>query len=131
MKMLVVFSMSVLFVLNVFGQKMGKKAIETSKISLPTIYCEKAKADIEFTLKYIDGIQKAVVDFKKKILTVTYITDRTDKEQIKTHIANMGYDADDVKANPEAYAKLPTSCKKPEDRPDYKPIKAPVQKKDN
>jgi hypothetical protein len=36
-------------------------------------------------------------------------------ETIRTDIANAGYDADDVTANPEAYQKLPTCCKKTED----------------
>ena len=45
---------------------------------------------------------------------VTYLTDRIDLEQIKTAISNLGYDADDVPANEEAYRKLPGPAK-PED----------------
>ena len=36
-------------------------------------------------------------------------------ENIKALIANVGYDADDVTAEPDAYKRLPTCCKKPED----------------
>jgi mercuric ion binding protein len=46
---------------------------------------------------------------------VTYLWDRTTIENIKTAIANIGYDADDVTADEEAYKKLPTCCKKPQD----------------
>jgi hypothetical protein len=56
-----------------------------------------------------------VVDVKKKEATVKYYTDRTNIENIKTGIANAGYDADDVTANPDSYNDLPKCCKKPED----------------
>jgi hypothetical protein len=46
---------------------------------------------------------------------VTYFTDRTNLENIKTAIANAGYDADDVTANEDSYKRLPTKCKKTED----------------
>jgi hypothetical protein len=36
-------------------------------------------------------------------------------ENIKTAIANAGYDADDVKANPDSYKMLPKICRRPED----------------
>jgi periplasmic mercuric ion binding protein len=55
------------------------------------------------------------VDYKNHTCKVTYIWDRTTIENIKTAIANIGYDAGDVAADPEAYKKLPTCCKKPED----------------
>ena len=52
---------------------------------------------------------------QEKDLKVAYLWDRTTIENIKTAIANVGYDAGDVTADPEAYKKLPTCCKKPED----------------
>jgi periplasmic mercuric ion binding protein len=79
------------------------------------VQCEQCKDRIEKYLTREDGVQKATVDFKKKTCKVTYLWDRTTIENIKTAIANIGYDADDVTADPEAYKKLPTCCKKPED----------------
>lgn len=92
-----------------------KGAFETATISIPTVQCEQCKDRIEKYLTREDGIQKVVVDYKKKTCKVTYLWDRTTIENIKTAIANAGYDADDVSADPEAYKKLPTCCKKPED----------------
>ena len=60
-------------------------------------------------------MQKINVDYKRKIAKVNYLWDRTNVENIKAAIANAGYDADDVTADVEAYNKLPTCCKKPED----------------
>ena len=91
------------------------QVIKTATIKVPTVQCQECKERIENYLQKEDGIQKIVVDYKRKTAKVTYITDRINIETIKSDIANAGYDADDVIANPEAYQKLPTCCKKPED----------------
>lgn len=90
-----------------------KKAVQSATIQTPTVHCEECKKRIEEDLKRVDGIQKIVVDYKRKTTKVTFIADRTNIEYIKTAIANVGYDADDVKANPEAYNRLPKVCRKP------------------
>jgi copper chaperone CopZ len=85
----------------------------TVKIMTPTVQCEMCKDRIEDYLSEEEGILKSVVNFKQKYVTVTYLTDRTNLENIKAAIANTGYDAEDVKAAPDAYNKLPKCCKKP------------------
>jgi periplasmic mercuric ion binding protein len=92
-----------------------QKKPTTTKINTPTVQCEMCKDNIEGYLKGEDGIGAVKVDWKHKITTVTWFADRTNLENIKAAIANAGYDADDVKADPEAYKKLPKCCKKPED----------------
>ena len=87
----------------------------TVTIKTPTVQCEQCKGRIEKYLSHEEGIQKVNVDYKKKTTTVTYITDRTNVENIKALIANVGYDADDVTAEPDSYKRLPTCCKKPAD----------------
>jgi hypothetical protein len=62
-----------------------------------------------------EGVSKVNVDYKHKTTKVTFFSERTNIENIKTAIANLGYDADDVTANEESYKKLPICCKKPED----------------
>ena len=44
-------------------------------------------------------------------MTVQWYTDRTNIENIKTALANMGYDADDLTADPDAYKRLPAACR--------------------
>lgn len=88
----------------------------TVKINTPSVQCEKCKKRIEDYLKVEEGIIKINVDFKQKKTTVSYLTDRTNLENIKTAIANAGYDAEDVKAALDVYLKLPTCCKKPVDQ---------------
>jgi mercuric ion binding protein len=91
------------------------KAQLTAVIKTPTVQCEECKGRIEKYMAHEEGIIKINVDYKKKTTTVTYLTDRTNIENIKALIANVGYDADDVTAEPDAYKRLPTCCKKPED----------------
>ena len=92
-----------------------KKGIQTVTIKTPTVQCESCKKRIEDYMSREDGVTKVVVDYKRKVTKVTYNTERTNVENIKTAIANVGYDADDVTANEESYKKLPTCCKKTED----------------
>ena len=107
--------MSCFFLISRAQQPVRKGPLETVTISVPTVQCEQCKDRIEKYLTREDGIQVVKVDYKKKTCKVTYYWDRTTTENIKTAIANVGYDAGDVTADPEAYKRLPTCCKKPED----------------
>ena len=91
------------------------KALQVVKIKTPTVQCEMCKNRIEEYLKRIDGVAFVNVAVKKKETTVKFLTDRTNIEMVKASIANAGYDADEIAANPEFYKMLPKCCKKPED----------------
>ncbi len=97
------------------AQVVRKGGLETATIKTPTVQCEECKKRIENYLSREEGVEKVTVDYKRRTTKVTYVADRTNYENVKTAIANAGYDADDVTANPESYKKLPTCCKKPED----------------
>lgn len=101
------------------------KAVQVAKIKTPNALCPECVTRIKATLDRYDGIMSVDVNYRRGETKVKYVTDRIDIEQIKTAIANMGYDADDVSANPEAYKKLPKTCKKFEDgggHPKPKPV---------
>lgn len=91
------------------------KAVQTAKISTPSVQCNMCKNKIETYLKRYDGIHTINVNVKTKETTVKYITDRINEEEIKTAIANAGYDAAEIPANEDSYKRLPKCCKKPED----------------
>ncbi len=103
------------FLVTSQAQPVRKGAVETATIKLPTVQCQECKDRIEKYVSREDGVQKITVDYKRKTAKVTYLWDRTNIENVKTAIANVGYDADDVTANSDAYQKLPTCCKKTED----------------
>lgn len=90
-----------------------QKAVQKVVIKTPTVQCEMCKDKIEKYLTREPGVTAVKVDYKKKTTTVTFLSDRNNIEQLKTSIANAGYDADDVTADEAAYNKLPKCCKKP------------------
>ncbi len=102
------------------------KTVQKVVIKTPTVQCEMCKTKIEGYLKREPGVISSDVSFKKKTTTVSFLTDRNNIEQIKTAIANAGYDADDVTADEDAYKRLPKCCKKPAVVEEAKP----VEKKD-
>jgi periplasmic mercuric ion binding protein len=87
--------------------KVSGKAI----IKVPALTCEVCKDKIEQYLFRAYGVTSVKADFKKHTVTVTWLTDRTNIEQIKTHIANNGFDADNITAEEYAAKKLPPCCK--------------------
>ncbi|WEK34906.1 MAG: cation transporter [Candidatus Pseudobacter hemicellulosilyticus] len=113
MKKLLLLTVAILGVVALgFGQV--KKGIQNAVIQTPTVQCDMCKKKIEEHLKREEGVTKVAVDYKKKVTKVTYVAERTNIENIKAAIANAGYDADDVKADEEAYKRLPKCCQKPE-----------------
>ena len=95
--------------------KAQAKPVLSVTIKTPTVQCETCKERIENTLARAEGVIKSTVNYRNKTTKVTFYTERTNIENIKTTIANAGYDADDVAADTDAYKKLPLCCKKPED----------------
>ncbi len=85
---------------------MGKAVIKT-----PGLRAERCKTSVENFLVHEYGVSSVKADYRKHTVTVTWYTNRTNIENIKTALANMGYDADDVTAEPDAYKKLPPECK--------------------
>ena len=73
--------------------------------------CETCGGLLEKTLIKQKGIQMIVLDEKKMTISVVFNSKKTNLETIKTAISNLGYDADEIKANPAAYQKLDGCCK--------------------
>ena len=115
MKHLFVLAALVFGITTTGSAQTAKKGIQTVTISTPTVQCQMCKKRIESYMLREEGVQKVDVDYKKKKTKVTYVAERTNIENIKTAIANVGYDADDITANEESYKELPKCCKKPED----------------
>ena len=99
--------MLTVFTVSSYAQQ---KAIQKAVIKTPNLQCEACKTRIENHLAHEDGISTVKADWRKHTVTVTWYTDRTNIENIKTELANLGYDADDVTADPDAYKRLPITC---------------------
>ena len=72
--------------------------------------CGDCKTRIEDGLNYTKGVKFAELDLISKKVTVKYLPKKISIEQVKAKINTIGYDADDMKANPESILKLPACC---------------------
>ncbi|MES2621621.1 MAG: heavy metal-associated domain-containing protein [Bacteroidota bacterium] len=87
----------------------GKSKVVNIKTSA---ICGSCKARIEKALASAEGVEAAVLNLNSKQVKVKYDPAKTSPEKLREVVAGTGYSADDVKANEEAFNKLPGCCKK-------------------
>lgn len=102
--------------LAVVAASCGESGAKTASISTE-IYCDhletcETKAIVENKLKSTEGVKSAEINVSEKKINVTYDGSKTDEQKIKQAIAMTGFNADDVKADPNAYDQLDDCCKK-------------------
>jgi len=88
-----------------------KSSTEEVKIQTSAV-CGMCKERIEHDLAFEKGVKSVSLNDETKIVTVGYSPKKTNPDNIRQAISKIGYDADDVKADPVAYEKLPACCKK-------------------
>ena len=103
-----VLMLAMLFVpANVYAQK---AKLDTVKIKT-SAECEMCKTKLEKEVGLMKGVKSVTLDLTTQVATVVYNNTKTEPGKIRTVISNIGYDADDVKANNRAQKKLPDCCK--------------------
>lgn len=99
-----------LFVSSIgFSQKTSGKT-ETVVI-MTSAECGECKERIEGSLNYTKGIKFAELDVDSRKLTVKFKNDVISLAEIKKQVSQLGYNADEVLADPIAFEKLPACCK--------------------
>jgi|TARA_B100000959_G_scaffold57655_1_gene60276 copper chaperone CopZ len=91
-------------------------ANQITEIITPTTQCGMCDANIVDALNEIDGVKKIIINDYKQSVTIKYVSDKISINDLEIAISNAGYQANDVLANPTAYAKLALCCKMPKDR---------------
>ena len=78
-----------------------------------TVYgnCGMCKTTIEASLENVSGIYWSDWEIETKRITVKFNPSKISLEQIKEHIAAVGYDSDTHRAETEVYNKLHGCCK--------------------
>ena len=101
------------FPLSICAQtnKHEKAVIQTSYICATCEMCGTCGPLFQKNLLKIKGFRMFEVDKEKNTIIVYYNGKKTNLELIKNAIANIGYDADEVKANPQAREELYDCCK--------------------
>lgn len=101
---------AVLFSANSTFSQTKKGKYETASIQT-SAECGACKERLEGMMNYTKGVKFAELDLETKKLTVKFNPKVITLAELKKKIADIGYDADEVKANPEAQEKLPACCK--------------------
>ena len=106
---------ALLTISTAFAQKKQRTAKAVIKTHFNCDHCKKCETcgqKFEAELYNTKGIKAFTIDEKAMTITVVYNPKRVDLQTIKTAISKLGYDADDLKADPIAYEKLDGCCKK-------------------
>lgn len=74
--------------------------------------CDECKMRIEKILVWEPSIKSANLNVETQIVTVIYKPKKVTPDEIRKLITDVGYDADDKSADPDAYDILPGCCKK-------------------
>ncbi len=117
MKKYIFLLLSLFFVSFLNAQVMSAKA-KTIIIKSSNLRCWECseRLDKYLTVENKSFLESAMLEWKINLLKgeikIKYLPDRASIEDIRAVINNAGFDADDEKAEPEAYKKLPTSCKR-------------------
>ncbi|MFY0606989.1 MAG: heavy-metal-associated domain-containing protein [Cyclobacteriaceae bacterium] len=93
------------------------KAQSTETIQIKTsAICEMCQYTIEKDMAFEKGVKSALLDLETKVLTVEYNAKKTNPETIRKRITMVGYDADSLKRDEKAHAKLAFCCQSDEHR---------------
>jgi len=108
------FGIKFLFLLMVFTAGKAQAQEKQQKIQTVVIMtsseCGDCKERIEGALNYTKGVVFAELDVETKKVMVRFVTKKISLQQVKEAIAAIGYDADEVKAEPKAQKSLPKCC---------------------
>jgi periplasmic mercuric ion binding protein len=106
---------SLLFLFAVLVSSIGfsqKSPAKTETVVIQTsAECDECKERIEGALNYTKGIKFAELDVDSRKLTVKFKNDVITLAEIKKQVSSLGYNADEVLADPTAFEKLPACCK--------------------
>ena len=87
---------------------------KTAEVKLDSMQCMMCSLIVEESIASLEGVSKVDIDLKAKSGKVTYKASLINMGAIEKAIAAIGYNANETKAEPEAYANLEMCCKMPE-----------------
>ena len=112
MKKLILLALVSLITLGVSAQqsKTASKGEQTVTIQTNGV-CQKCADKFKENVPYFKGVKSYTYDMKTAKLTINYDAKRTNPDQLRKEVSKLGYNADNVKADPAARAKLPACCR--------------------
>ena len=104
--------LAMIVAIQVSAQEEPVKVAGGNQVKIQTsAICGMCKETLEYDLAFEKGVKEAILNLDDKVMTIVYNPKKTDLEKLRTRITKVGYNADDLKRDPEAYEKLPLCCK--------------------
>lgn len=88
--------------------------IKTNIYCSHCLQCESCGSRIEIGLISQKGVKQVQIDDKNMTVTVRYNPEKIQPDAIRKALTLQGFDADNLKADPQAYNNLDGCCKKKE-----------------
>ncbi|MCR4681519.1 MAG: heavy-metal-associated domain-containing protein [Bacteroidales bacterium] len=104
MKKILLLALMAIFTVGAYAQ-MQTVTIQTNGV------CQKCADCFKANVPYFKGVKDYTYDMKTAKLTINYDSKKTNPDALRTQISKLGYNADNVKADPAAREKLPACCK--------------------
>ena len=96
---------------DIEGKHAGMKNMLHFEVQLSKLKSDECEKAINKALKNTQGVMDFYIDILESRVHMYVDKSKTTKKDIEKVIADLGYDANDTKANPEAAGKLPADCK--------------------
>ena len=109
MKKIIILAIAAILTLGANAQQVSKGE-QTVTIQTNGV-CQKCADKFKENVPYFKGVKSYSYDMKTAKLTINYDAKKTNPDQLRTEVSKLGYNADNVKADPAARAKLPACCR--------------------
>ena len=109
MKRFILLALAAIITLGASAQQ-ASKGEQTVTIQTNGV-CQKCADKFKENVPYFKGVKSYTYDMQTAKLTINYDAKKTNPDQLRQEISKLGYNADNVKADPDARAKLPACCR--------------------
>ena len=112
MKKLILLAFVSLITLGVSAQQARTASKGEHTVTIQTNgVCQKCADRFKENVPYFKGVKSYTYDMKTAKLTINYDAKKTNPDQLRQEVSKLGYNADNVKADAAARAKLPACCR--------------------
>ena len=102
----------ILLVLIAGGMSATAQNKNESKAEIKSsVICPMCQRTIEYDMTFQKGVKSVEVNLDNKIIEIYYNPKKTNVEELRKRITQIGYNADSLKRNNDAYRKLPDCCR--------------------
>jgi len=109
-----ILQIAILFCLMLFVTTSAEAQVKKNKeLTVETsIQCQMCVDRLEDAFAHFWAVKRVEYNLDEQEVQVTYNKKKTSPQEIREFISAVGYDADDVEAEADAYEALPACCKK-------------------